>query len=109
MLASKLIELKAKYNIIRDEIDTIKAGGDLGNLINLRQTFDETFDLFFDRKELRIKYNNWDIENDCLPYDIKSNSELEEILDDADLQDFVNFYENYIGELEDHLNELKSK
>lgn len=109
MLAAKLIELKEKYESIRDEIDTIKAGGDLGKLINLRQTFDETFDFFFDRKKLRLKYNNWDIENDCLPDNMKSNMQMEEMFDDKDLQEYIIFYEDYIGRLEDHLNELKSE
>lgn len=108
MLKQKLSELKLKYENFTDEINTIKADGNLGKLINLRETFDETFDRFFDRKELRVKYNAWNIEDDEPNFDY-TNRILEEKLNDEDLNEYIEFFQNYIDRLEDELNELKSK
>ena len=100
-------ELKEKYNDLIDKINIKKANGDLGKLINLREEFDETFDTFFDNKELRVKYNAWDFEEDCIDLD-KSNADLLELLDEEDLQQYIEFFKDYISRLEDELSELES-
>lgn len=107
-MRTKLTELNARYNEIVEEINTTKAAGDLSKLCNLRSEFDETFDTFFDRKELRLKYNGWDLEEDVADFNAESNTSLEEKLDDEDLKDLITFYENYIGRLEDELSELRA-
>lgn len=107
-MRSKLEELKKKYFEIGDEIDVIKANGHLGKLINLRERFDETFDQFFDRKELRQKYDAWNDEEDEPNFDY-SNKDLENKLNNDDLKELITFYENYIDRLEDELNELKNE
>lgn len=98
--------LKVKYDDIIDEINILKADGSLSKLCNLRDTFDETFDQFFDDKELRIKYDDWNFETDSIAFNL-CNRELEELLDNADLQGLISFYEGYIGRLEDELRDLK--
>lgn len=106
MLKTELQELKKKYCDLKDEIYLEKANGSLSKLANLRETFDETFDSFFDCKELRVKYDAWNIDCDEPDFDI-SNGELEEKLDDADLKELLQFYKDYLGKLEDELNKLK--
>lgn len=107
-LTIKLSELKQKYVDVLDDIHTEKADGNLAKLCNLRDKFDETFDTFFDREELRVKYTNaWNSENDEPNFDI-SNGDLEEMLNSEDLQELITFYEGYISDLEDELIDLKS-
>jgi hypothetical protein len=101
---SELTELKAKYEELKDDLILKKANGSLSKLANLRSTFDETFDSFFDRKELRIKYNAWNHEQDEPNFDL-SNTDLEKLLDDTDKEALCKFYENCIGKLEDELED----
>ena len=108
MIKTKLAELDARYKKIMEEINETKAAGDLSKLYNLRNEFDETFDMFFDRKELRIKYNGWNLEEDVADFNAESNTSLEEKLDDEDIKDLITFYENYIGRLKDELCELRA-
>ena len=106
-LKEKLEGLKRKYEAVIDEINTLKADGDLAKLCNLRNTFDETFDSFFDDEAIAQKYGDWDEEEERRKLD-KSNGDIEEELDEQDLIELVKFYENYIGELEDQLINLKN-
>ena len=103
----RLKELKEKYVNLKDEIDVLKANGSLSKLCNLRVTFDETFDSFFDRKELRAKYEAWDDEENRPNFDITA-LDLEVRLDTQDRNELIHFYENYINSLEDELIYLTS-
>lgn len=104
VLMGNVLKLNEKYEKLIDVMNHEKAQGSLSKLFNLRQTFDETFDQFFDNEDLRKKYDDWDYEEDCIKME-KSNSDLLEELDEEDLKSYIEFYENYIGELEDELNE----
>lgn len=106
-LTKRISELDKKYFELTDKINSEKANGDLGKLINLKTTFDETFDQFFDKKEIRQKYKDWNIEDDC-PLFEKCKSDLISEFDEIDLKDYIDFFENYIGQLEDELQELTS-
>ncbi|NLD49895.1 MAG: hypothetical protein GX660_22355 [Clostridiaceae bacterium] len=106
LLREKLEGLKKKYEEVMDTINILKADGDLAKLCNLRDQFDEKFDSFFDQEEIAKKYEDWDDEEE-IRLNNKSNKEIEAELDEKDLADLVTFYENYIGELEDELMELK--
>lgn len=107
-LRIKIEELNKQYEELKDEINGIKAGGSLSKLYNLMNEFDETFDQFFDDEELRKKYNDWDYEEECIKFD-KGNSELLEELDNEDLENYINFFENYIGQLKDELMNLEDE
>lgn len=107
-LRIKIEELNKQYEELKDEINGIKAGGSLSKLYNLTNEFDETFDQFFDDEELRKKYNDWDYEEECIKFD-KGNSELLEELDNEDLENYINFFENYIGQLKDELMNLEDE
>jgi hypothetical protein len=74
-------------------------------MYSVREKFDETFDQFFDEKEIRQKYNDWNEEDDCPKFE-KTNNDIEQLLDKEDMSKFINFYENYISELKDELAEL---
>ena len=102
-IRSELEKLTEEYKNILDKLYIQKAGGDLAKLCNYRDQFDETFDQFFDSKELRVKYEGaWDEEENVMNTDI-NNSDLLEMLNDEDLKDLCNFYRNYIARLEDEL------
>jgi hypothetical protein len=60
-------------------------------------------DKFFNEEEIRIKYNDFDIVNCIIPYEL-SNAELESMLDNEDLKELIKFYEDYISELEEDNN-----
>lgn len=107
-LRIKIEELNKQYEELKDEINGIKAGGSLSKLYNLMNEFDETFDQFFDDEELRKKYNDWDYEEECIKFD-KGNSKLLEELDNEDLENYINFFENYIGQLKDELMNLEDE
>ena len=107
-LVEVIAELDRKYFEITDKINSEKANGDLGKLINLKTTFDETFDQFFDKKEIRLKYNDWNEEENC-PCFGKTGRDLLELFDKTDLKDYIEFYEEYISRLEDELNDLISE
>lgn len=100
-----LEELNKKYEELMDAINQEKAQGNLSKLLNLKRTFDETFDQFFDNEDLRKKYDDYDYENEEILFE-KSNVDLLKELDAEDLKDYIEFYKNYIGQLEDNLNEL---
>lgn len=106
-LRIKVEELNKKYEEVKDEINGIKADGSLSKLCNLMQEFDETFDQFFDDEELRKKYNAWDYEEDCPDYN-KDNADLLEELDKEDLEAYIDFYTNYIEQLEEQLYNLQT-
>lgn len=106
MLKNKIKELDNKYEDLKHEINLEKAQGNLSKLYNLNTTFDETFDSFFDDVELRKKYNDYDFEEDCIIFDKTSVNLLEEF-DETDLKSYIEFYNNYISQLEDELNELR--
>lgn len=105
-LRKEIKSLNQQYEDIKDEIYLEKANGNLSKLYNLRNEFDTNFDIFFDDKELRKKYNDWNYEENCISFE-KSNMDLLEELDEEDLREYVDFLQNYIGLLEDKLNELK--
>ena len=110
-LRNELEILKTKYFDLKDEINLLESNRNLSTLCNLRSKFDERFDEFFDRKELRIKYQNaWLIDEkeeiDEPNYDI-SGVNFEEILDDSDLKNLINFYQYYINELQDKKRDLE--
>jgi hypothetical protein len=58
-LRSQLEVYKKEYADTLDEINKLKADGSLSRLCNLRATFDETFDTFFDDEAIARKYNDW--------------------------------------------------
>ena len=99
-LNEQIENIKEKYESLKDEINIIKADGSLSKLCNLRSEFDETFDFFFDNKDLRKKYNAWDKKDNCLDANI-SNRDLEEILDESDKKSFIEFINSQIDILED--------
>ena len=107
-LRIKVEELNKQYEELKDEINGIKADGSLSKLCNLMQEFDETFDQFFDDEELRKKYNDYDFEEEYIKFE-KGNSELLEELDHEDLENYIDFFENYIGELKDELMNLEKE
>ena len=107
-LRIKVEELNEQYEELKDEINGIKADGSLSKLCNLMSEFDETFDQFFDSEYIRKKYNDWDYEEDCVKFE-KSNNELLKELDDDDLEDYIDFYSNYIETLEEELIDLDFK
>lgn len=100
----KLATLQKQYDEVRDELNNIKANGSLSKLINLRTAFDESFDSFFDRKELRIKYGAWDIENDCPDFNF-TNSMLIKKLSSSDLYELILFYDCLISNILDEIAE----
>lgn len=106
-LRGKLEGLKRKYETVLDEINVLKANGNLAKLCNLRDKFDETFDSFFDDEAIAKKYGDWNEEEERRLCD-KSNGDIEEELDEQNLSELVKFYENYIGELEDQLIDLQN-
>lgn len=106
-LMSKLREVKAKYDDVRNELNLEKANGSLSTLVNLRSKVDESFDCFFDRKELRVKYEGaWDFEEDVADFSF-SVIDLEAKLDKEDLEDLIELYERRISETEEELADLK--
>jgi hypothetical protein len=105
-LMEKVLNLNEKYEELMDATNQEKAQGMLSKLFDLKRTFDETFDHFFDNENLRKKYDDWDYEEDCIRME-KSNNDLLKELDEKDLKSYIDFYENYISELEDELNELR--
>lgn len=107
-LFKEIKELDEKYFNLKDKINCEKAQGNLSKLYNLKCEFDETFDQFFDDVELRKKYNDWDYEEDCIKFE-KSNDDLLEELDEEDLKKYIDFFKDYILELEEELDELKTE
>ena len=108
LLKNEIEKLNGKYENLMNEINLEKAQGNLSKLYNLNTSFDETFDQFFDDLELRKKYNDYDFEENCIIFDKTSVNLLEEF-DEEDLKRYIEFYNNYISQLEDELNELKRK
>ena len=104
-LMLKVNDLMKLYEDTKEEINKIKANGNLSKLINLTEEFDETFDTFFDNEELRRKYNSWS--DDEINLDV-TNNDLLKMLDEKDLNRYIDFLENYIEELKDELNDLKN-
>lgn len=105
-LNKELQELNKEYEEVISKINHLKADGSLSELYNLNETFDETFDLFFNDETLRKKCKDWDYENDCMLLE-KSNGDLLEELDGEDLKSYIEFYKNYLGELTDQLMDLE--
>lgn len=105
-LFNEIRELNKKYEKIKYKINLEKANGNLSKLCNLNMEFDENFDSFFDDEDLRKKYNDWNYEENCIKLE-KTNADLLEDLDEEDLNGYIEFYKNYIGQLEDELKELK--
>lgn len=97
--------LDVKYERIIEKLNTAKADGNMSALYNLRTAFDESFDEFFDDEDLRRKYGGWD-EEEQQPLFNETNTSLLEMLDDEDLEDYIDFYEELIEQTEDELNEL---
>ena len=106
MLRKEIEGLNDRYEEIKEEINSEKAQGNLSKLYNLRNEFDTNFDYFFDDKDLRKKYNDWNYEAESIMFE-KSNRDLLEELDEEDLKSYIEFYNNYISQLEDKLNELQ--
>ena len=105
-MMKKLTELKKRYNELKHDINIKKANGNLGKLVNLNTTFDESFDIFFDDKKLRKKYNAWNNEHDLPNFNI-SNEVLEEMLDNEDKNALCDFLEIEIDVLEEELKEFE--
>lgn len=103
---NRIEELNVEYEEVKERINVIKADGNLSKLYNLRNEFDEAFDKFFDNEELRKKYNDWNHEENEILFE-KSNSDLLNELDAGDLESYIEFYKNYIGQLKDDLAELE--
>jgi len=101
---NRLTILKKKYEDVTEAINLIKADGDLSKLINLRDQFDETFDYFFDSKEIANKYD-WDNKEQQRAFNL-TNKEIEQKLDIEDLKSLCEFYESYIDDLENEYIEL---
>lgn len=95
---------KEIYENLREEVNVLKASGSISKLINLRNEFDESFDAFFDDKDLRKKYDAWDEDENCINFEI-SNTMLEEMLDNEDIINLIAFYDNLIYELEEEKKE----
>lgn len=107
-LLKEIEQLDKKYSELKDSLDIEKANRDLATLYNLKNNFDETFDVFFDRVDIRKKYNDWDYQENCIKFEKVANDLLKEF-DEKDLQDYIEFFNNYIAELEDELNELRGE
>ena len=105
-MMKKLTEFKKRYNELKHDINIKKANGNLGKLVNLNTTFDESFDIFFDDKKLRKKYNAWNNEYDLPNFNI-SNEVLEEMLDNEDKNALCDFLEIEIDVLEEELKEFE--
>lgn len=95
--------LDKKYKKVLEELNHLKADGSLSKLYNLKTTFDETFDYFFDDEDLRKKYNDWDCEEDRMLLE-KTNEELLNELDEKDLEKYMKFYREYIDEMKCEVN-----
>lgn len=114
LLREKLAGLKKKYFDVLDEINVLEADGDLAELCNLRDQFDETFDTFFDEirtklvEERKAETNDHDTIHDYTTMiGDKTNKQLEECyLSNEDLGELVKFYEGYISDLEDRYIDL---
>lgn len=106
-LRSLLSEAKQRYNDLYDQRICLIAGENLSKLCNMRSEFDETFDSFFDDKNLRTKYNAWDADDNCPDYNF-SNADMENMLDDADIKDFIDFVNTASGVIEDWISETAS-
>lgn len=104
LLREKLEGLKRKYEAVMDAINILKANGDLAELCNLRDTFDETFDVFFDEEIIAAKYD-WNEDNERRA-NKKSNLEIEKELDELELSELVKLYEGYIDNLTDEFIDL---
>ena len=105
-LKKNIKELNNEYEEVKEKINVLKANGNLSKLYNLREEFDETFDTFFDDIDIRKKYNDYDYENECIKFE-KSNNDILEELDKNDLENYIEFYINYIGVLDDELIDLE--
>lgn len=100
-----LQERKAHYDDLKDEVNLLKADGNLAKLCNLRTEFDESFDAFFEDKDLRKKYNAWDVEEDSIDFDV-TGAELEEMLDNEDITKLIEVYNEIINSLEEEKQEI---
>jgi hypothetical protein len=106
-LRKRLEQLKIDYIEVIDDLNVQKANGSLSELCNLRTAFDVTFDAFFDSEDIARKYD-WNQEEDGRAF-VLSNDDIEQLLNDEELQSLIDFYENYIGRLEDELVEFISE
>ena len=88
MLRKKLEELKERYEETIYNLNLKKAQGSLSKLCNLNNTFDETFDGFYD------KYKKEE----------ESNQEIEDNLDEQGLQECVSFWTQYVEYLEKEIS-----
>lgn len=105
-LRKEIKSLNQQYEDIKEKIYLEKANGNLSKLYNLRNEFDETFDQFFDDKDLRKKYKDWDYEEYCIKFE-KTAEDLLKEFDKEDLNKYIEFFKNYISDLECELRDLK--
>jgi hypothetical protein len=105
-LKEKIDLLMLKYEDVREKEYFMRHFDNLANRVNYSCEFDETFDLFYDNKELRLKYNAWDIEQDCIDFDV-TNTDLRSLLDEEDQTKLAEFIENRIGYMQDHIEDMK--
>lgn len=84
--------LNTKYENVHYNLNAKKADGNLSKLCNLNDKFDETFDSFFDNKR-----------DNFVDGEFLSNCEILDMLDNDDLLEYVDFYEQYIVYLESEL------
>lgn len=83
----KKTELEKRYNKLKKDIEIKRENG------KFREKFDELYDDFFLDDRLRKKYGAWNDEDLPCKY---SNSELEEILEEKDIEHFCDFFEVWV-------------
>lgn len=103
-----LKELKEEYAFVLNKLNLLKASGSLSKLCNLRNTFDETFDKFFDQKSIRMNYAAWDSENDKPNFDI-SNDDIEQQLNETNKKELMEFYMSYIDSINEEIKEMENR
>lgn len=105
-LKARIDELMNEYEEAYDDLNHKKANGNLGKLINLREEFDTVFDTFFDQEEIRKNHDDWDYEEE-MPLLEKSSVDIISQFSDEEAAQYIEFLENYIGEINDEIAEIK--
>lgn len=102
--------LKDRYQNLRDKLHLKQAKDNLATLINLRNEFDTSFDSFFDRKELREKYeinyqNAWDTTTNEPNFDV-TQTDIESNFLEEDEKEYEKFLQHLIDEIHEELRRI---
>lgn len=100
-------KLTEKYHKLKYDINCYKADSSLSKLCSLQSEFDDTFDAFFDQKYIRVKYKDWDKKSKT-PLLEKTMSDLLKEFDLKDLLLYIEFYKNYLYQLELEKHDFES-